>query len=53
MYDLKAKQQEEANSTETVESNKPTLDDRSYYKNHFTNDLWSTKTSFIPTDSLF
>lgn len=53
MYDLKAKQQEEENLTETSINNKPTLDDRSYYKNHFTNDTWSTKTSFVPTDSLF
>lgn len=55
MYDLKAKQQEEQESSNDQDTNSynNNLYDRSYYKNHFTNDTWATKTSFVPNDSLF
>ncbi|SHI97994.1 hypothetical protein SAMN02745163_01159 [Clostridium cavendishii DSM 21758] len=53
MYDLKAKKEEDEQTDLTNESySSNNLCDRSYYKNHFTNDTWSTKTSIIPTDSL-
>lgn len=56
MYDLKSKQEEveeQPLNDSNTNSYNDKLNDRSYYKNHFANDTWSTKTSFVPTDSLF
>lgn len=53
MYDLK-EQMEEVQDNETLEnSHVDRLGDRSYYNGRLTDSILSTKTSYIPTDSLF
>lgn len=53
MYDLK-EQLDDVQENENLEtSHADRLGDRSYYSGRLTDSILSTKTSYIPTDSLF
>ena len=47
MYDLKELEKEKSKEKNNIE-----LSDRGYYKNHLTDNIFRTKTSYISTDYL-
>lgn len=53
MYDLKELEDEVQSNDDFENSHANRLGDRSYYSGRLTDNILSTKTSYIPTDSLF
>lgn len=53
MYDLKSINSNNNNEENTnLNSNNREIGDRGYYKNHLTDNVLYTKSSYVPTDTL-
>ncbi|GIM30645.1 hypothetical protein CPJCM30710_33110 [Clostridium polyendosporum] len=54
MYDLKSINSDNNNGQNTdSNSNNREISDRTYFKNHLTDNILYTKSSYVPTDTLF
>ncbi|GFP75888.1 hypothetical protein bsdtw1_01980 [Clostridium fungisolvens] len=56
MYDLKRNQETNDTSKETdlnKENDSRNIGDRAYYRSHLTDSVLYTKSSYVPTESLF